>query len=845
MAPPRVPPHYTVIKMTLKCTVEGANVQDEDSWQLLSTAKGSTQAYNVGPVIFEYGLSVSQKAAKGVSCTVTWGPKSLRSAPIVEPPQKPGAPIRIELEVGTGSLEIKGDPSQANQLPLAEHYAAMKYVRLEGNHSSFEPAKGYVQAGAAVIVGHLKAHLTGNVYQDVESAWNRIVAKDRRGLAAEAEAERKSLGGLESVSIETMRGRTANILLVKVFRAEAARDEGTHYDPETTFGQSYIVNAPKTFPSTKESLKAHPVPGGETLGWQMDLAKESNNDDSDAIFVGSIQNYISASDMDAFVGKQESTVSLEPIFNNVQNTRAVRSQTKLNEDLVLASRAAHGFDVLPEKLDRVKSKLPMEMLFADMECDPAKNTLLENDVELTPDIIAQLNESQQSSVRMAVKSKVSVIVGPPGTGKSRTLAGLIAYLVLAKEERVAACAVQNQAVNELLAACLLMWRSLRSKDPPPFVRFFSEGMIAKQYEAGDHAALGMECHIQSLRLELANKKQIQYGSFLQGVRDLEAHGRILSLDSQEAYSKQAKTLTDEVLKSRKVLFVTLATSSAPTLFKEDENGEAVKYYQASTIVCDEAGTVLRPFVLIACPVIKSSDAQAIWSEMYLSSLYAHLIYCIYKGFMIHSVRKTKDVINGGSPLLTELQREPIRATTSDGDSYLLNSFLHFVDVDGRQEKKHNGSSKNVKEALAIDAMVRALIARGVEREKIGVMTGYKAQRLELKRLAKENGWDDIKIICTVDASQGGQMEFVFFSLVTTEPYLPHFMGQKSRANVGTSRQQEALYIVGKQSFWWKRPMVAGHQFSRIYMHRILSFMAHRAQQAGRSFLVHREGGAPR
>ena len=159
----------------------------------------------------------------------------------------------------------------------------MKYVRLEGGPTSFEPAKGYVQAGAVVIVGHLKAHLTGNVYQDVQSVWNRIVAKDQRGLAAEAEAERKSLGRLEGVSIETMRGRTANILLVKVFRAEAARNEGTHYDPEATFGQLYIVNAPKTFPWSKESLKAHPVPGGVTLGWQMDLAKESNDDDSDAV----------------------------------------------------------------------------------------------------------------------------------------------------------------------------------------------------------------------------------------------------------------------------------------------------------------------------------------------------------------------------------------------------------------------------------------------------------------------------------------------------------------------------------------------------------------------------------
>ena len=108
---------------------------------------------------------------------------------------------------------------------------------------------------------------------------------DLRGLAAEAEADRKSLGGLEGVRIETMRGRTANILLVKVFRDEAARDESAHYDPEATFRQSYIVNAPKTFPSTKETLKAHPVPGGETLGWQIDLAKESDKDDSDAVSI--------------------------------------------------------------------------------------------------------------------------------------------------------------------------------------------------------------------------------------------------------------------------------------------------------------------------------------------------------------------------------------------------------------------------------------------------------------------------------------------------------------------------------------------------------------------------------
>lgn len=234
-------------------------------------------------------------------------------------------------------------------------------------------------------------------------------------------------------------------MLVKVFRAEAVKDEGIKYDLEGNFGQSYHVIAPKTFPSDINTMKAHPIPGGETLGWQIDVAKESDSDDSDALFVGLVKNHIAAAEMSDFVGKKESKVSLEPIFNNVQNDRAVRSGSKFDEDLVLASRAAHGWDVLPKQLDRVKSQLPLEMLFADLKYDPTKNKLLETaDVQLTPEFIAELNQSQQSAVQMALMSKISVIVGPPGTGKSRTLAGLISNLVLEKKEKVAACAVQSK-----------------------------------------------------------------------------------------------------------------------------------------------------------------------------------------------------------------------------------------------------------------------------------------------------------------------------------------------------------------------------------------------------------------
>ncbi len=46
-----------------------------------------------------------------------------------------------------------------------------------------------------------------------------------------------------------------------------------------------------------------------------------------------------------------------------------------------------------------------------------------------------------------------------------------------------------------------------------------------------------------------------------------------------------------------------------------------------------------------------------------------------------------------------------------------------------------------------------------------------------------------------------------------------FIGKRQRANVATSRQKEALFIVGKASFWFSR--VAD---SKIWMHDILRSM---------------------
>lgn len=242
-------------------------------------------------------------------------------------------------------------------------------------------------------------------------------------------------------------------------------------------------------------------------------------------------------------------------------------------------------------------------------------------------------------------------------------------------------------------------------------------------------------------------------------------------------------------------------------------------------------------------------------------LYAHLVGCIYTDVVINSHRLTSTP----SQFLQDLLRQPTRFTTRDQQSYQLDSFLHFINVEGEQKKEANGSSFNVQEANAVEALVLALIARpGVVKKDIGVMTGYKGQKRVMRDMAKANGWADIKLLSTVDASQGNEFKIVILTLVSDKglrkllPQKLHrtsqqrltlgieeFMGQQSRANVGTSRQQEALYIIGNQRFWWTMPMVGKRSHNKNYMYRILRHMDEHAQKAGRSFVVHHKGYQPR
>jgi hypothetical protein len=115
--------------------------------------------------------------------------------------------------------------------------------------------------------------------------------------------------------------------------------------------------------------------------------------------------------------------------------------------------------------------------------------------------------------------------------------------------------------------------------------------------------------------------------------------------------------------------------------------------------------------------------------------------------------------------------------------------------------------KNRCEALVIRKLLSNLnrVFAGAGRKyKVAVLTGYSAQRMELKRLfAPElQGWSALEVDCnTVDAFQGREADVAVYSVTRSNRFGKlGFLSEEERLNVALSRGRYGLAIVGDHGF---------------------------------------------
>lgn len=863
--------------LTAKNAALSYKVQDNEEWIPLPCVR-KTEKINVGPVVFQGSISITQKTG-GNRCTFQLQKLDYSPEPfaIVNEDSK-NYLMGVFRCLNTPQCTFESDKegqdgiSKAREYPLAKLSSTFFSVRvlLPIDIEKWTKVGGVIASNERVLRGQLNELCSGHSLANPQSTWAKILGTDMRALLAESEEQEKQLGLFRGCRIATSPGKGDRSVIVQVFPGELSKDrklEAKDYDFDNKkVGQSYIIKAPGLFKADEETMRKHKIfDKAITDSWEMNIIKDTRG--YEAPVVGIIRN--SFDDISEFLG-EETNVSLEPIFHDVLGERG-RSTIHSFEDAVNEYEAqVKGYFANP----RYPPQIPAFQLFGMEKCNHEDNKLIEPlDIVIPEALKTKLNESQLAAVEKLLSHKVSIIWGAPGTGKSLVLAEALTYLLETTSEKIVACAVANVAVNAIYRKCVEAYRKLHPKADIPFVRLYSTSQIQSQYAAGELTTLDDPNHIECLRFRLAQQDQDRFRSWLQARDELRAFGILKHEDHFKAYNSQGDLLSRTILENHtRVVFCTVTACQTPALYKTDKVDKSIIWaFPATSIFLDESGTATRPlmlippmtfvmtvkrFVLAGDPyqlpaLLLSTFARNSWPKSLLlalinlqwpcsflttqyrmpEALYEHLCAVIYngKGMIIRHAKKMENPSNYGLKLRGLM---PLRFDVGQ-ETFRLTSYVNFFDAaNGVQKTIEGGSSWNEQEVDIIDALVLALLRAGAPADSIAICTGYTRQKKLLMDRAKQNGWSNIKMIMTIDSSQGHEYAIVIVSLVTTRGQAG-FMGSRYRANVGTSRQTEGLYFVGKKDYWFTRGGGVGFK----YMHSILSHINKRSSAWSRPSFI--------
>ena len=428
--------------------------------------------------------------------------------------------------------------------------------------------------------------------------------------------------------------------------------------------------------------------------------------------------------------------------------------------------------------------------------------------ELKPLVLdAKFNESQKRAIEFAMASRdVAVIHGPPGTGKTTTVVELIRQVV-AKGQKVLACAPSNTGVDNLLEK--LVNCGVR------VVRIGHPARVQEELQAYTLDAIvesDPSTKVVAGMLREAEKVARKAGKFTRakpapGARnELRGESRQLREDAK-LYERQ---IIANVLDRADVICAT--TNFDPEILGDRRFDLGVI---DEACQCTEPGSwpiILRSERLILAgdhcqlpPTILSKEAAA---EGFSVSMMERLVHKLGESitrqlqvqYRMHSqiMQYSSDSFYDGSliadptvatHLLSDLVEPP-------HDSVLQTPVL-FVDTAGAnfdEEPEPDGESRcNPQEAKWIMNQVRELCALGIRPDDIAIIAPYAAQVRLLRQICPFRSLE----IDTVDGFQGREKEVVLITLVRSNPICEiGFLADTRRMNVAITRAKRKLCIIG-------------------------------------------------
>ena len=436
--------------------------------------------------------------------------------------------------------------------------------------------------------------------------------------------------------------------------------------------------------------------------------------------------------------------------------------------------------------------------------------------------IPALNESQQQAVRQVLACQdVSIIHGPPGTGKTTTLVKAIELtLKLQNHAKPVLVTAPSNAAVDLLTLKLAQkgLAVMRIGNPARIAEelqdYTLESLMAghfrfkelKQYRKEAEKLLGQ-----------ANKFKRNFGAEQRAERKLlQEQARQLRKEANDL----ERFIVQDTLQKARVITATLVGSANELLAKTT----------FGAVFIDEAAQALEPACWIATlkaekiilagdhcqlpPTVKAieADRKGLSKTLFENSLQLHQ----KQGTPLDTMLQTQYRMNTQIMQFSnqEFYKNQLQADQTVKEWCLDEMPLEFIDTAGcsfdEQIHKQTGSIQNPSEAQLLVQHLQTFLSNLPNPNiSIGIISPYKAQVQLIANLLKEAQLSSQVEANTVDSFQGQERDCIYISLVrSNDTGEIGFLKDTRRLNVALTRAKKKLVVIGDSATLANHPFYA-------------------------------------
>lgn len=410
-----------------------------------------------------------------------------------------------------------------------------------------------------------------------------------------------------------------------------------------------------------------------------------------------------------------------------------------------------------------------------------------------------LNASQNNAIRQICSTTpITIVHGPPGTGKTRTLVSAIKKL-FQDGKRILVAAPTNAAADHITSEL--------SKAGVDVLRYGNSFKISPQvYSFTLQSRVQNHSDLQVVERLTKEAETIRKKAF----RFVRNFGPEEQAERRELKNQLREIRKDIRLIEKRVRAYTLEKYPVITGTLIGLQQEEISQHQFEIMMVDEAGQALEPAIWSLCrnakklvmagdpfqlsPVLFSDQAQK-------SALSVSLIETGMKlnqpCFLLNTQYRMNDLIMQFS---NEKFYQNKLVSGDQVKNQLLKSEIHlpveFIDTAGcgyDEKRDENGGISNPEEG---NLLVKRLNELKTEYLSIGIISPYRAQVNFLKSSIE----DAQTTIETVDSFQGQERDVIFISLVRSNSENEiGFLKDYRRMNVAMTRAKYKLIIIGDSS----------------------------------------------